>query len=200
MLICSILGITGMYLLGFRITYNPELDNNWDAIAAVGTWVAAIISGIAIVFAIKIPKTIAAYQNKISLFEKRLTAYYTLEDVLDVFLITDDESIADFYPYLAEWICRKKDLKGSYLNYELENILKTCETISFLFPIELSENYYGFIKELKEFILYFYPERPCDLMEEKRIEKLTDYALRISENEMKQMKIYINLTKTESLI
>ena len=197
---CCILGIVGMYLLGFRITYNPELDNNWDAIAAIGTWCAAIISGIAVVFAVTVPKSIAAYQNQISLFERRLSVLYTLEDVVDVFIKTDDETIADFYPYLGAWICHKENsnnYKVSSLAYELENIVKTCESVSFLFPINFSEDYFGFLNEFKEFVMYYNLEKKCDSLEEKRVEKLTNYAIHISENEMKKMKKYIDLTKIE---
>ena len=39
-----------LFLLGFRITYNPELDNNWEAIAACGTWFCGCIIPIAVVF------------------------------------------------------------------------------------------------------------------------------------------------------
>lgn len=63
---------------GWKITYNPKLENSWNAIAAIGGWVSAIISGIAIWFAVAIPKRIADEQNKISLFEKRFVCYLTL--------------------------------------------------------------------------------------------------------------------------
>lgn len=62
-------------LCGFRITYNPSLDNNWDAISACAAWAAVIVSGIAIYFAIQAPKKIAEEQNKIALFEKRYEFY-----------------------------------------------------------------------------------------------------------------------------
>lgn len=32
-----------LWRCGFRITYAPELENNWDAISAVGEWIGAII-------------------------------------------------------------------------------------------------------------------------------------------------------------
>ncbi len=70
--------IVALGLCGWKITYAPDLDNSWDAIAAVGGWVSAIISGIAIWFAAAIPKRIANEQNKISLFEKRFVCYNTL--------------------------------------------------------------------------------------------------------------------------
>ncbi len=39
-----------LFLFGFRITYNPEMDNNWEAIAACGTWFCGCIVPMAVVF------------------------------------------------------------------------------------------------------------------------------------------------------
>ena len=39
-----------LFLFGFRITYNPKLDNNWDAIAACGTWFCGCIVPLAVIF------------------------------------------------------------------------------------------------------------------------------------------------------
>lgn len=71
-----------MALLGFRITYAPDLENSWEAISAVAAW-AGVITSIAAVgasfaavwFAIRVPKEIAEQQNKIALFEKRYRVY-----------------------------------------------------------------------------------------------------------------------------
>ena len=61
-----------MVLLGWRITYAPELENSWDAISAVAALVGVFASFAAIMVAIWIPKRIADRQDKIALFEKRL--------------------------------------------------------------------------------------------------------------------------------
>lgn len=45
----AIIAVT-LYCLGFRITYNPNLINNWDAISACGTWFCGIVIPIAVVF------------------------------------------------------------------------------------------------------------------------------------------------------
>lgn len=39
-----------LFLSGFRITYNPKLDNNWEAIAACGTWFCGSVVPIAVIF------------------------------------------------------------------------------------------------------------------------------------------------------
>lgn len=64
-----------LFLLGFRIIYNPNLENSWDAISAIATWVSVIVSGLALLVAIHIPKIIASKQNKIALFERRHEYY-----------------------------------------------------------------------------------------------------------------------------
>lgn len=67
-----------LFLCGFRITYAPELENDWDAVSAVAAWAGVLASFIAIWFAIQIPKKIAERQDKIALFEKRYDAYSSI--------------------------------------------------------------------------------------------------------------------------
>lgn len=67
----AVLLVVIMYILGFRITYSPGLENNWDAISGCAAWAAVVVSGLAIYFAIQAPKKIAEEQNRIALFEKR---------------------------------------------------------------------------------------------------------------------------------
>lgn len=43
MLIVELLVFLLLFGLGFKITYAPELENDWEAISAVGEWVGAII-------------------------------------------------------------------------------------------------------------------------------------------------------------
>lgn len=66
-------------LLGFRITYNPDLNICWEAISALASCAAVVVSAIAIYYAIQIPLKIANDQNKISLFEKRYEAFQFFE-------------------------------------------------------------------------------------------------------------------------
>lgn len=53
-----------LFCFGFRITYNSSLDNNWEAIAACGTWFCGIVVPIAVVF----------IQHKISTNESNVSA------------------------------------------------------------------------------------------------------------------------------
>lgn len=65
--------IVVLTLCGFKVTYNPSLNNNWDAISACAGWASVIASFVAILVAISIPKRIARQQNDIALLEKRIS-------------------------------------------------------------------------------------------------------------------------------
>lgn len=82
-----------LFLCGFRITYAPELKNNWDAISAVATWAGVFASVFAIIFAIRVPKKIAEEQNKIALFEKRFHCFQLLERFIRLAGYIEDEGI-----------------------------------------------------------------------------------------------------------
>lgn len=81
-----------LFCLGFRITYAPKLENSWDAVSAVATWVGVVASFVAIWFAIRVPKKIAEQQNKIALFEKRHDAYSSFLS-LEVFAKSLDQEM-----------------------------------------------------------------------------------------------------------
>ena len=70
-----LLVVAFLYIIGFRITYAPELENSWSAISAVASWAGVIASTVAIFVAIQIPQKIANNQNKIALFDKRYEFY-----------------------------------------------------------------------------------------------------------------------------
>ena len=70
------------FLLGFRITYAPALENSWEAISGVAAWVSAGATIAAVWAAIQIPKKIAEQQERVELYEKRLNFYDTLNDCI----------------------------------------------------------------------------------------------------------------------
>lgn len=70
-----------MALFGWKITYAPDLENSWDAISAVAAWAGIIMSFVAIMTAIWTPIRIANRQDKISLFEKRMRCYSTIQNI-----------------------------------------------------------------------------------------------------------------------
>lgn len=65
-----------MALLGFRITYAPELETSWEAVSAVAAWAGAIGTVAAVFSAIYV----ANRQNKFALFEKRYVIYKIILD------------------------------------------------------------------------------------------------------------------------
>ena len=75
MLLIIVIVLLLLSAFGWKITYSPQLENDWSAIDAVGGWASAVISGVAIWFAVFVPKRIAQEQNKIALFEKRFSSY-----------------------------------------------------------------------------------------------------------------------------
>lgn len=88
-----------MELFGWRFTYAPKLENDWDAISAVATWTGTIVAVVSVIasflavwFAIQVPKKIAEEQNRIALFEKRHDAYSALL-TLEVFAKSLDKKI-----------------------------------------------------------------------------------------------------------
>ena len=79
LILIEVFVIVILALLGFKITYAPSMDNNWDAISGCAAWAAVVASFIATFCAIRVPKKIAEEQNKISLFEKRFDSFTALQ-------------------------------------------------------------------------------------------------------------------------
>jgi len=132
-------------ILGFKITYAPYLENDWEAISAVASWVSVFVSGLAIYYAIQVPKRIAEEQNRIALFEKRFEVYKVLMDCFAFAYMLKKIDIPDYK-------CReifhitfndeaKLDTKATYIEeirtYSVvQNKLKMAEH---LFGIEIGE-------------------------------------------------------------
>ena len=93
-----LLAVIFLAVVGFRITYAPELENSWNAISAVAAWASVIASTAAIFVAMYIPKRIADYQNKISLFEKRFEFYSILQRCIGFSQMINNEQTADKIP------------------------------------------------------------------------------------------------------
>ncbi len=76
-----------LYLNGCRFVHNPSLSITWEQSAVIADWVGAIaaivgviVSGIAIFYAIRVPKEIANGQERIELFQRRLDLYGVLKN------------------------------------------------------------------------------------------------------------------------
>ena len=142
-LILLVVGI-GMALFGWRITYAPELENSWEAISAIATWLGVLASFIAIMVAIQIPKIIAERQDKIVLFEKRFRIYSlillcqsfalalkaagSIQDAWKIFLLA-------FYPDIWD---NEKFNDTSYIAVCYHKIIQELSLCDFLFNAEIS--------------------------------------------------------------
>ena len=74
--------LTVGFLFGFRITYAPELKNDWEAISGVAAWggiIVSIASAVASFMAVWYAIRVADKQNKVTLFEKRYDVYSMLK-------------------------------------------------------------------------------------------------------------------------
>ena len=78
-----------LYFLGFRITYDPTIITNWDAVSGCAAWAGLLVSAAGVVVsacavhvAITIPKKIADKQVQIELFDKRYKVAYELNRYL----------------------------------------------------------------------------------------------------------------------
>lgn len=73
--------VLALYLLGFRITYDPAIITDWDAVSAGISLLGVLVSGVAIYYAVQVPKKIADRQDRIALFEKRFEVYSELRSM-----------------------------------------------------------------------------------------------------------------------
>lgn len=132
-----------MIFLGWRFTYQPELDNKWDAISAVAAWAGVVVavasttaSFLAVWFAIRVPQKIADRQNRIALFEKRLSCfemigrlrqiYYLIKDETDIETIKKDVVLVYSQNY-------SRDFNATNFPVLIGELMDQCSQMSFLF-------------------------------------------------------------------
>ena len=106
------------FLLGFRITYAPELKNDWDAISAVAAWVGAI-GTVAVLWynhkTIELTQRSVRQAIDLQLYEKRLELYNKITDDLTfsapdppiTLRIVYSEEIYQLYSEIIE-LCNKR--------------------------------------------------------------------------------------------
>lgn len=83
-----------MIYCGFSFTYAPEIQDDWTAISAVGTWVGVIAAFIACIVAIRVPSRIAKAQDRIALYDKRMEcqkALYAIKDFIEYIENVEEE-------------------------------------------------------------------------------------------------------------
>ena len=139
-----------LYVLGFRITYNPEIINEWDAVSGCAAWASVFVSGLAIYYAIQVPKKIAEDQNKIALFEKR---YLALQKV--GVQISDIDKIK---VTVSDMISPRKLRKGFFKSIDncKESILKMLKNTDGMYQYLFNEYLYNRIKYIHSTCEYLY--------------------------------------------
>lgn len=131
-----------------------SVTNSIDALARPRfiDWISVVLSGLAIWFAIQVPKKIADRQDKIALFEKRYAVYETLNHCISfsisikesydikqihmIFIATfgydaiiKEQSDQVIHEELTQYITNAKDI------LDTASFLFTCETSSYILPI-----------------------------------------------------------------
>lgn len=128
--ICAeIIIVIAMGVLGFKITYNPNLDNNWDAISACAAWAGVLVSGLAFFATLAVlyqnHKTIELskkdIQNAINLqmFDKMMEIANKLEN--NDYSITSMELLTLFGEDILNQVKDIKQLTNSKLSKENES-------------------------------------------------------------------------------
>lgn len=190
---------------GFKIVYAPWMLNDWEAIGACASWVAAILSGIAIFVAVQIPKKIANEQNKISLFEKRFAFYNTLINCVDfpsVFSIisANPEQFCVFFvgalgrnyrDKLVQMERRNEKIdiekEALLLAYEISPILSQGE---FLFDFDVSKHIKTLMGCLTGIVVCYKDNEKF----EKYFKEYVDEARIIKEDIIPKIKVTLNLS------
>lgn len=105
-----------MFLFGWRITYAPELENSWDAISAVASWVGAI-GTVAVLWynhrSISLTQRSVQQAINLQLYEKRLELYTALpkndafKDAPLEVKIVYSEIVYAFYKQISD-LCNRK--------------------------------------------------------------------------------------------
>lgn len=189
-----------MYQLGFRITYAPDLENNWDAISGTASWVSVIASFFAVWSAIQVPKKIAERQIKVDLFEKRYRVYRTLIscDLFSdfVFVSKEPEAIKEFF-YRSFYDVSEEPKTYQYKLFAVKYIQAT-ETLAeskFLFSEDVWKGVYKIVNSIQNLV-----ETVKEGMSKEEFDKAKqDYldAMKSCEIKLilKKMEQELNLTK-----
>lgn len=196
-----------MYQMGFRITYAPDLENNWDAISGTASWVSVIVSVLGVIAsflavwsAIQVPKKIAERQIKVDLFEKRYRVYRTLI-LCDSFsaLVSISTGLADIEIFFYQSFCNISEEPKMY-QYKLfaAKYVQVTETLAeskFLF----SEDIWKGVCKIIESVQKLVPTGEKEMSKEEFDKAKQDYLDAMKSCELKlilnKMEQELNLTK-----
>lgn len=72
-----------LFLVGFKFTYQPQLENNWDAISAVGQWIGVVITGVLTAIIIWQTQKNSKRELSLNLLNKRREIFNILKNFLE---------------------------------------------------------------------------------------------------------------------
>ena len=126
-----ILIVIVLYILGFRITYSPGLENNWTAIDAVGTWVGVLSPIILAIINASYAKDIERTKNEISssnriIYERKMSPENSLTE---------------------------KTMEQKILDYITVSITATTKDISEIFKMDINDVFDLLYQEVKNLII-----------------------------------------------
>lgn len=149
-----------MYQLGFRITYVPDLENNWNAISATASWVSVIVSVLGVIAsfgAVWYAIQISDKQNKIALFEKRYRVYRTLISCdffsACVFVSKEPEGIKEFF-YTSFYDASEEPKTYQYKLFAFKyiQVTETLAESKFLFSGDIWKGVYKIVDNIQNLV------------------------------------------------
>ena len=192
-----------MYQMGFRITYAPDLENNWDAISGTASWMSVIVSVLGVIAsfgAVWYAIQISDKQNKIALFEKRYRVYRTLISCdffsACVFVSKEPEGIKEFF-YTSFYDASEEPKTYQYklFAFKYVQVTETLAESKFLF----SEDIWKGVCKIIESIQKLVPTGEKGMSKEEFDKAKQDYLDAVKSCELKlilkKMEQELNLTE-----
>lgn len=186
LLVVATATILVMIFFGWRFTYQPELDNKWEAISAIATWVGVLVSAmgviasfIAIWYAIQVPKKIADRQDKIALFEKRYECFQTFERcrVLYLQIKTCPHTVEDLR-CMSRYMFGKPVWEEVTKEVVVEEILRyeyMIHQMQFLFPNISEKDAQKLYNSLQEFLVSVFNNEKVYESENKYVASMDEF-------------------------
>lgn len=131
-LLSEILAIIILFCFGFKITYNPALANDWEAISACGTWFCGIVVPIAVVF---LQHKISTNEANISVSNEALLQ--EINKLKSEFYSNNQAripniSVDDVYRFICIKIVVSSEQIATHFNTNIETITPLLEELYFV--------------------------------------------------------------------
>lgn len=196
-----------MILCGWRFTYAPELENNWDAVSGVAAWfgvAVSILSAAASFAAIWFAVRVADQQNIITLFEKRYWLYMSFKSVekLAIFVQEYCENSKDVREFYRECFLVEPTLKTEVIKADFSSDRQRYDFLQLRQNVNLLHLFFKDISYEDEQCIYniisalhVVSQTSSDVVFKKHKEKLTktigsfnfEKVLNIMESQLKQV-------------